>query len=137
VKIDDPFIIVASGATPFQLQSLHEIIKQNSNGWWHNFADVWIANGKNASTWISLLMPPIEGTAAKVLVLALPKMLNQRGFGGYLTDDESKWITSEYTETESDENGEDEYAGEPGYYQPEPEYYEDDESDYDSNDGIG
>jgi hypothetical protein len=110
MKLDQPSIIILNRANVLQLVVVHQVVKTHSNAWWHNFADVWIVNGGPSRRWVDLISPVLQGTKARVLVMALPNNLSERDYSALITPGEASWLTSEYMEWhDGDDDEYDEY----------------------------
>jgi hypothetical protein len=75
--IKNPCIIIIDRPTEAVREDVHNVIKRESSGWWHHYADIWIAGGHRPSEWRDLLTQVAPGV---VLVLALPENASERGW---------------------------------------------------------
>lgn len=90
------YAIVANNITPVQREQIQAIIKANANGWWHNFADLWIVGGRNASEWRDLVGVAVLPAASAVLVLAVDTSdAHAWAYKGVLGQGASEWLRSD------------------------------------------
>lgn len=91
------FAIVIDNASTEQLNAAQAIIKANANGWWHRLTTCWIAGGRSASEWRTLLTPAIEG-GATVLILKLPTDEAGRSWAlrGPNATEQAAWLKRNY-----------------------------------------
>jgi hypothetical protein len=75
--IEQPCIIILDQPDPAERQAVHDLIKENSSGWWHHFPDVWIAGGQPVTAWRDMIASQTPG---KVMVLALPDATQERNW---------------------------------------------------------
>lgn len=66
-------VLVLDNITPEQREQIHEVVKENSAGWWHHFADSWIVlSSRTSEEWRDLLTPIIP-VGAGVVVLRVDR----------------------------------------------------------------
>ncbi len=93
------YIISVDQATSEQLNSVHEIIKQHANGWWHHFINVWIVGGgETAQFWRDQIKEAIKTGEASALVLKLPESIDERNWSlfGVNSGKRGAWLHKNY-----------------------------------------
>lgn len=92
------YVVALGNATDAQRQAVQAIVKAHANGWWHNLPDVWIVGGQTHSYWADLIKPVLATSAARVMVLELPRSLDHRMFAtrGPLPPSSSTWLWKSY-----------------------------------------
>lgn len=67
---DRSYVILTHGINDFERGQAHQIVKSNTDRWWHQFPDVWIVTGHTLGFWRDRMREviPVEGRGA-VLVL--------------------------------------------------------------------
>lgn len=95
------FVISVDRASPYQLNVVHELIKQHAKGWWHHHANLWIVGSndedprtKKSSFWRDLIKPAVVNSQARILVLNLP---SEDARGWAVLRDKSEWLKKTYT----------------------------------------
>jgi hypothetical protein len=67
------YAIVANLPSDSQRDEVHQIVKENANGWWHAFGDLWIVGGKSAKEWRDLVGPIFPTAPSGVIVLKIDR----------------------------------------------------------------
>lgn len=95
----DSCVIIFEGLGPERREIVQGIVKRYSDGWWHHMPNVWLANGRKASFWLSHLEPLIAGTDISLLVLSLPVNPAARAwvFAGPNQGHSADWFARHYT----------------------------------------
>lgn len=91
------FAISVDRATESELNEVHQIIKENANGWWHRHVSFWVVGGLQCSEWRDLIKPFLV-SGASVLVLELPADSKDRNwsFSGTTATEKCKWFHDNY-----------------------------------------
>jgi hypothetical protein len=85
------YMLVLNEATPDQINTVHEALKEHTRGWWHHFDNAWIVAGDlNAGQWLDVVTPLIPNGRASVLVVQLPDDIQQRQSWAYYGIDASE-----------------------------------------------
>jgi hypothetical protein len=78
------YMLVLNEATPDQINTVHEALKEHAQGWWHHFDNAWIVGGDlDAGQWLDVVTPLIPNGRASVLVVQLPDDIQQRQSWAY------------------------------------------------------
>lgn len=63
------FVIVVDDVTSLQRDRIHELVKTNTDDWWHELKDLWIVTGRTAAAWRDLVDPVLKGQRSPAVVL--------------------------------------------------------------------
>ncbi len=85
------FIIVVDRATGDQLNEVHRLVKENSNGWWHHFTNFWIVFGKTPWEWRDIVKQGLRGGNAGVLVIRMAPPGHGPRWSGMIPNGEGKY----------------------------------------------
>ncbi len=90
------FAIVINRSTPEQRAQAHEIVKANTDSWWHGFGDLWLVRGKSASEWRDLVGVALQAVPSGVLVLRIADPgLPRWAYRAKLADSAAEWLKDE------------------------------------------
>lgn len=91
------FAISIDRATQAELNAVHEIVKENANGWWHRHVNLWIVGGGTASKWRDLLKPALL-SGSSILVLQLPDEDSEKkwSYNGQNAEEKCRWFHDNY-----------------------------------------
>jgi len=69
--IDNIYLILTYGLGDFQRGQVHQLVKSNTDRWWHQFPDVWIVTGQDSAFWRDQITEvlPSGGRQGSVLVV--------------------------------------------------------------------
>lgn len=86
-------VIIVDRAAPDQLNTVHEAIKEEADGWWHRFENTWVVGGLSSAQWRDLVKEHIH-SGASVMVLRLPDEQAKRNwaFFGPRAKERAAWL---------------------------------------------
>lgn len=95
----NPLIIILDQATKEQIDAVHQIVKENANGWWHHFTNTWMLfSERNPDKWSDLIKDAIKEGNTSILIFALPPEKKQRlwQYWGIDAEKRTEWIKKNY-----------------------------------------
>ena len=91
------YIVILDRGNSTERSAIHAIVKENSDGWWHQYADTWIVNGTSASRWRDLVKPALKPGPSSVMVIRLPDSDDRKwAYFGPKAEQRGKWLHSNY-----------------------------------------
>ena len=66
------YVLILDRGNATEVTAIQKIVKENSNGWWHQFENVWIVNGRSAAKWRDLAKAGLVAGPSSILVLKMP-----------------------------------------------------------------
>jgi 2-polyprenyl-6-methoxyphenol hydroxylase-like FAD-dependent oxidoreductase len=89
-------VIIADNIDNTQRNQIHQLVKSQSEEWWHEFANTWIVRSEHHSSgWRDALQPIFHERPSALVVLDLPTK-GGRGWATRFVD--SDWLRDEYTQ---------------------------------------
>jgi hypothetical protein len=88
-------LVVAQSIDDTQRTLMHELIKSDSDEWWHGFPDVWMVRGDSAEAWRERLGVFVPRGPSAVLVFQMPDE-GGRAWSARGVKSGWEWLTEHY-----------------------------------------
>jgi hypothetical protein len=80
---DDSYVVLTYGLNDFERGQIHQLMKSNSEHWWHQYPDVWIVKGGTSGDFWRDLVIPVLPQRGRGSVLVMKLRGNWAAFGSH------------------------------------------------------